>query len=496
MCLGLLFGGPKSPILRRTITYTSFLWIIILRPQPISAERLCWNHLKNFIPNSIATIKEKSSDMYQFFKSTFFNFEYLRVLGASPFQASEVSECIEALAYLKNDDPESWYTTWNAFGDKAKLLGEEALANQDKAAARWAFLRAANYYRSSEFFLHINSPDSRMYSAIQKSSDVHNRAIALFDTEVLLFNIPYENGIELPARLYMPQSSSRGLGRIPLILQTNGFDSTGEELYLYGPAGAIPRGYAVLSFDGPGQGLSSRRDKTILRPDWEHVTTKVLDYLFDSFAPKHDRLELDLNRIAIIGASMGGYFALRASVDRRIKACVSCDGFYSLFEVARSRMPSWFINSWLDGTMSDGVFNAVSNFLARFNFQLNWEFKHSQWCYGVKTPADVMRVMQTMSLKMPDGSEYLDKVHCPVMVTGAAQTIYFEPQINAETIFANLGHLGKSEKLLWVGDGPSDGGIQAKIATLSLMHQRMFEWLDQQLRVVRVADMKKETYQL
>ena len=94
---------------------------------------------------------------------------------------------------------------------------------------------------------------------------------------------------------------------------------------------------------------------------------------------------------------------------------------------------------------------------------------------------------------MPDGS---DKVHCPVMVTGAAQTIYFEPQTNAETVFANLGHLGKSEKLLWVGDGPSDGGIQAKIATLSLTHQRLFEWLDQQLRVVRVADMKKEIYQL
>ena len=201
-----------------------------------------------------------------------------------------------------------------------------------------------------------------------------------------------------------------------------------------------------LRWSKPGTLIPQRR--TILRPDWEHVTTKVLDYLFDTFAPKNDRLELDLNRFAIIGASMGGYFALRASVDGRIKACVSCDGFYSLFEVARSRMPSWFVDSWLDGSMSDGVFNAISNFLARFNFQLDWEFKHSQWCYGVKTPADVMRVMQSMSLKMPDGSEYLDKVHCPVMVTGAAQTIYFEPQISAEMVFAYLRHLEKSKKLL------------------------------------------------
>ncbi|KAK3174763.1 hypothetical protein OEA41_002009 [Lepraria neglecta] len=430
--------------------------------------------------------------MFKFFKSPFFNFEYLRVLGAAPFQASEISECLEAHSHLKNDDPETWYRTWTAFGDKAKALGEDAWANHDKAAARWAFLRAANYYRSSEFFLHCQPDDPRLCAAIQKSSDVHNRAVALFDTEVMVFNIPYENGLELPARLYMPETGSRSLGRIPLILQTNGFDSTGEELYLYGPAGAIPRGYAVLSFDGPGQGLSLRKDKTILRPDWEHVTSKVLDYIFDVLAPQNERLELDLNRIAVLGASMGGYFALRASADPRIKACVSCDGFYSLFEVARSRMPGWFINSWLDGTMSDGVFNAISNFLGRFNFQLKWEFAHSQWTYGVKTPADVMRVMQTMSLKGEDGSEYLEKVHCPVMVTGAAQTIYFEPDINAEKVMANLGHLEHRHKLLWVGDGESDGGIQAKIATLSLMHQYMFEWLDKQLGVRRLSASAKD----
>ncbi|KAI4141215.1 MAG: hypothetical protein L6R39_005463 [Caloplaca ligustica] len=429
--------------------------------------------------------------MFKFFPSTFFNFEYLRVLGAAPYQASEVSECLEALEHLKNNDPESWYRTWNAFGDKAKALGEECLMNKDRAGARWAFLRAANYYRSSEFFLHVTPGDPRLYTAIQKSSDIHDRALALLDTEVLILKIPYEDGIELPARLYMPDPKARVLGRIPLIVQTNGFDSTGEELYLYGPAGAIPRGYAVLSFDGPGQGLSLRKDRTILRPDWEYVTSKVLDFIFNHLAPENGRLELDLNRIAIMGASMGGYFALRASVDPRIKACVSCDGFYSLFEVARSRMPSWFINSWLDGTMGDGTFNAVCRFLSRFNFQLKWEFLHSQWCYGVETPADVMRMMQKMSLKSLDGAEYLDKVHCPVMVTGAAQTIYFEPKINAEKVMENLGHLEEKQKLLWVGSGVSDGGIQAKIATLSLMHQHTFAWLDAQLRVRRLPLQKE-----
>lgn len=113
-------------------------------------------------------------------------------------------------------------------------------------------------------------------------------------------------------------------------------------------------------------------------------------------------------------------------------------------------MQGWFIDSWLDGTMSDTVFNMISNFLGKFNFQLKWEFRHSQWTYGVHLPANVMRVMQNMSLKSSDGTEGLDKVHCPVMVTGAASTIYLESDINAERVVANLGHLNDGMKLLWV----------------------------------------------
>jgi pimeloyl-ACP methyl ester carboxylesterase len=428
--------------------------------------------------------------MFKFFKSTFFDFEFLRVLGSAPFQGSEVSECLEARMQLKEDDPEAWYETWNSWGDQASKLGEEALANGDRVAARWAFIRAANYYRSSEFFLHITPEDPRILTAIQKSAYAHDRGIALLESEVMTFNIPYEKGLELPARLYMPAPETRVPGRIPLILQTGGFDSTGEELYFYGAAGAIPRGYAVLSFDGPGQGLSLRRDKTILRPDWEHVTRKVLDYIFDVLEPENERLELDLDRIAVLGASMGGYFALRAAADPRIKACISCDGFYSLFEVVRSRMPGFFINGWLNGSINDNVFNAVSRFLSKFNFQLKWEFAQSKWCYGVDNPADVMRFMQTMSLRCPTGGEYLDRVRCPVLVTGGEEAIYFEPALNAERIMANLGHLDEADKQLWVGAGPAHGGLQAKISCLSLINQRQFEFLDRQFGIQRFVPCK------
>ena len=432
--------------------------------------------------------------MFQFFPSTFFNFEYLRVLGAAPFQMSEVSECLEAREYIKNDDAESWYNTWNAFGDKAKSIGEECLRNKDTAGARWAFLRATNYYRSSEFMLHGgNHNDPRLTTAIEKSAEIFDRACELLDTEVINFSIPFEKGLFFPARLFMPDPKTRPLGKIPLILQNNGFDSTSEELYLYGASGAIPRGYAVLTFDGPGQGLSLRKDKTLIRPDWENVTSKVLDFIENHIATKYDRLELDLNRIATMGSSMGGYFALRAGADPRIKAAISCDGFYSLFDVTKSRMPGFFLNSWLNGTIGDGIFNGVLNFLAKFNFQLKWELMHGQWCYGVKTHADMLRYMQKMSLKDPEtGEEYLKKVNCAVMVTGAAQTIYFEPEMHAEVVMKNLDHLPDEKKVLVIGDGTSNGGIQAKVATLDLMHRTHYSWLDKVLNVRRLPQKQAE----
>lgn len=431
-----------------------------------------------------------TNNMFKFFKSGFFDFEFLRILGSTPFQGAEIAECLDARTKLKDDDPEAWYNTWNAWGDQASKLGEEALATGDRVSARWAFLRASNYYRSSEFFLHINREDPRLLHSIQKSAYAHDRACALLDSEVISFNIPYDNGLVLPARLYMPAPDARVPGRVPLILQTGGLDSTAEELYFYGASGAIPRGYAVLSFDGPGQGLSIRRDKTTLRPDWEYVTSRVLNYLFDVFEPEHERLELDLDRIAVLGASLGGYFALRAACDLRIKACISCDGFYNMFDIVSSRMPQFFINGWLNGSISDDWFNSVCRFLSKYNFQLKWEFAQNEWCYGVNNPAEMMRFMQTMTLKSQTGAEYLDRVRCPVLVTGAEQAIYFEPEMNARKIMTKLGHLDEADKSLFVGDGPAHGGLQAKIGCLSIMNQKQFDFLDRQFGIERSVPCK------
>jgi hypothetical protein len=88
--------------------------------------------------------------MLRFLPSEFFNFEFLRVLGTAPTHGCDVGECIDAVSTVKVNDGESWYKVWSEAGKKAEAAAEKAVSSGDRTEARWAYLRASNYLRSSE----------------------------------------------------------------------------------------------------------------------------------------------------------------------------------------------------------------------------------------------------------------------------------------------------------------------------------------------------------
>lgn len=422
--------------------------------------------------------------MFSFFGSPFFDFEFIRILGTAAYGAAEVGECLEAASSIKKDDPERWYEVWSALATKTLNRAKEVESHADREAARQTYVRAANYFRASEFFLHCTPKDGRLLGSIEKSISAFRQATRFFDGETHLLEIPFSETLQLPGYLLLPPPWRRVGGRIPVLLLTSGFDNTQEELYGLVASGALARGYAVVTFEGPGQGIVLRRDRANLRPDWEAVTSKVLDHL-SAFSTAHPELDLDLDRICVCGNSMGGYFALRAASDPRIKACISCDGFYDLFEVTGSRMPPWFVNSWSTGYISDGLFNLVVGMLQRSNFQLRWEIQHAMWAFGADSAATAIREMRRYTLKLPDGKEYLHHIRCPVFVTGAADTIYFPPDQNARQIFAKLVQHEEPDKELWIAEGTADGGLQAKVGALGVLHHRAFTWLDARFGIHR-----------
>lgn len=423
--------------------------------------------------------------MHKFFKSAFFNFEFIRVLSAAPYGGADIAECLQAAEQIANDDPESWHQAWYKQAEKAEALAKEATRTGDGFSARRAYLRASNYFRASGYMFHDlpQSPDPRPLQLAERVIQNFRCAIRLLDGEVFTLEIPY-NGFKLPAYLYLPPATKRLPGKIPILINNGGADSIQEELYyIYGSTGP-DLGYAVLTFDGPGQGIMLRKHRLQMRPDWEVVVGAVLDHLF-YFSSKQPGLELDMDKIAVAGASMGGYYTLRSAADSRIKACVSIDPFYDMWDFATQHISPSLIGSWTSGWVPTGVINGAMALAARSSFQVKWEVGVAEWFFGVDTPTDTLLEMRKYTLQLPNGKSYLERVKCPVFVSGATQSLYLEPETDTKRVYEALSHLEEGEKRIWIAKLPEDGGLQAKIGAIGLMAQKTFEFLDQQLGVKR-----------
>jgi pimeloyl-ACP methyl ester carboxylesterase len=110
----------------------------------------------------------------------------------------------------------------------------------------------------------------------------------------------------------------------PLVLLVPGLDSTKEEFFKLENV-FLDRGMATLSIDGPGQGESGY--DLPIRPDYDVAVTAVLDAL-------DGRTDVDLERVGLLGVSLGGYYAPRVlAFEPRVKAGVGLSGPYKFSDI-------------------------------------------------------------------------------------------------------------------------------------------------------------------
>ncbi len=270
------------------------------------------------------------------FQDEAFSFELLRAIGYTVYEGADIGECLSTAARIQEGDFERWYTEWTATADRVRVVADTCLTRGHTVSARKAYLRASNYYRTAEFFLHTNPNDPRILSTWGKSRHCFREATYLFAFPCEAIEIPYE-GTTLPGYFYRADTSDTPR---PTLLFHGGFDSTVEELYFAGAAAALEHGYNCLTFDGPGQGRVIRQQHMPFRPDWEAVVTPVVDYAVS-------RPEVDPERLALMGMSQGGYFAPRAAAfEHRLHALIAYDGVFNCYDAVPLLMPIRFCVFW------------------------------------------------------------------------------------------------------------------------------------------------------
>ena len=185
-----------------------------------------------------------------------------------------------------------------------------------------------------------------------------------------------------------------------------------------------------MTFEGPGQGGVIRKQKIPFRPDWEKVVTPVVDYALTNRAK-----EIDPNRIALMGISMGGYLAARAAAfEHRISACILYNGVYDGYDAFASSFPKLLLTAIENGN----------------------------------TPFELIQKSKNYTIK-----DIVQNIKCPTLVLEAEKDDSFPGQ--PKKVYDAL--TSPKKYIIFTEEEGTEEHCQC--GALSLSNQRIFDWLDE-----------------
>lgn len=286
-----------------------------------------------------------------------FNFQVNRLLSYGDI-ACDKDEVYSITSKINSF--ETWYKEWRNIAETAEVEKR--------------YIHSMYYYRMAEFML--TDDDANKDSMYYKMQEMFNKAFPA----IKRYKVPFKNGY-LPC-LFLKSNNSK-----KTILLHGGYDSFIEEFYLFCDQ-FVQAGYNVLLFEGEGQGNTLRQGMKF-NEKWEQSITTVLDYF-------------DLDEVALVGVSWGGYFALRAAAyEKRVTHVVCFDICYDGLDVQFHLMkqPIRFIFQVLFHLKFASVVNLLVHRKMNRDTLANWGISHGMYITGTKSPYDFYKAIEKHTLK-------------------------------------------------------------------------------------------------
>ncbi|MFI8277951.1 alpha/beta hydrolase family protein [Streptomyces sp. NPDC085929] len=268
-------------------------------------------------PRAAAAAPDPSPGAMKLFDDPGYNFAGLLALGAAGMRASEVGEVLTAVNAINTAglSAQTFTDTFRAWGDRlaAPPAAGRHGGETPSQTRRFRSLRAAQYYAQALFYvLGTRSPgdEEAVYLAGRKAWDTFAR---LCSPAAVRAQVPYAK-TRLPVWFFRPDERDEPR---PTVILTNGSDGQNLDMWTYGVAAALGRGWNAVVYDGPGQGQLLFVEEIPFTTRWEQVVAPLVDWL-------DARGDVDSSRIAITGLSMGGNLVARAAAFEPRLAAVVC----------------------------------------------------------------------------------------------------------------------------------------------------------------------------
>jgi dipeptidyl aminopeptidase/acylaminoacyl peptidase len=369
------------------------------------------------------------------------------VIATSLLGGADLGEVYKVVAALKGHvgDNATWFAEWQAMGRKVEALAEAAAAQGHAATAAAAFMRAANYMQTGERLLQPRSEESqRAYAQAVKLFQKGIGTVPYLSIEAV--EVPFENGKTLPA--YFVKSRDAGSAPLPTLVFFDGLDITKEMQYFRGVPEIIKRGVAVLIIDAPGTGEAIRFRGMPARFDSNVAGTAAVNYL-------ETRRDVDRERLAVMGISLGGYYAPRAAAfEPRFKACVSWGAIWDYHATWQKRV--------------DKAFKA----------SLSVPGEHIMWVLGVDSLDAALKKLEDWRL-----AGVAEKVQCAFLLTHGERDAQI-PIEDARALYAAIGAKDKTMKVFTLEEGGFEH-CQGDNLTIGIAY--IADWLSDRLVAKRKA---------
>jgi esterase/lipase len=349
-----------------------------------------------------------------------------RVGHRAPFLHADRVEVEEALARMPNFEGETWAAAWNDLGarwEEKAVLAEKA---GNVVHAKEAFLKSYGYYGIARHPFPSTPGKSHGYN---KTREMFLAASKYFDIPIERVEIPLSGKPDHPivGHLRLPKKLPA-----PLIMHWGGIDNWKEERHSFGEA-FVKEGWGCFIMDSPGTGECPMR----AGPESHAVHMAALDYL-------QARPEIDSARIAVVGASFGGYWSTKLAhlAPHKLRAAVNWGGGVHYFFQPEWQERSRHADSYL--------FDLIE---ARANL------------FGKRSFDELCAVMPALSLR---DQGLLDQASAPLLIVNGKE----DKQVPLEDFYLLLEH--GDPKTIRLFPGGHMGAIADIFKTvIAWLHQKL-----------------------